>query len=379
MDLGARSQIEAVGLDIKDVSFDDEKRTFKVRQVNGSTEVTTFRAASTSIVEIEDDKTSQRTDDVLVQLSMPIEQLPGLSTQIEQLASIIVRYNEGPHHGFSMPESWRARARGVILHGPAGTGKTRLMNIAGKAGWRSVITLKDRLNGFTRPSERAAAVRKAFAEAKSRQPSLIVIDDFHNLFERSSSEQSSVSDAVSEALRHEVEQLQQTRTLVIASTRSLNSIDRDLRNSACFTKMIEVPVPTMLSRTAILKKLAEIPSHEPDALLEYIASRTHGFVGEDLGELSQTALDQALHRMQRSEWAKEQATAGTRVRSTLEDYETALKEVKPTAMREIFVETPRVKWDEIGGQQHVKEALQESLLWPFEVSSLVEVCLPRTG
>ena len=171
---------------------------------------------------------------------------------------------------------------GIILYGPSGTGKSLLLRKVGAAGWRSVFDLGIELSKNSGAGGKMApATRKVFADFAP-----------HN-----ESQPAGQVPTVSETLRQEIERLGESRTLVVATTRLLATIDQKLRSLRRFSLEIELPVPDLRSRTSILKKLSGLPIHEANARLETIASRTHGFVGADLAMLVDIAAQEAIYRI----------------------------------------------------------------------------------
>lgn len=170
------------------------------------------------------------------------------------------------------------------------------------------------------------------------------------------------------------------RVVVIGTTNRLNAIDPALRRPGRFDHEIEIPTPPAQARLAILRVLLRRTPHAlSEAYLADAASRTHGFVGADLRSLVHTA---GLNAIKRS-LAKVSAPASVdgahapapaapsdvaieEMRLTEADVEAALLVTRPSAMREVFVETPKVLWSDIGGQEAVKRRLRESVEWPVK-------------
>ncbi|KAG9975153.1 AAA-domain-containing protein, partial [Aureobasidium melanogenum] len=199
------------------------------------------------------------------------------------------------------------------------------------------------------------------------------------------------------ALVAELDRLRNTHVLVVAAAHNPNDIDKSLRTPGRLRYEIEIPIPDMRARIQILKVMqGETGTAE---LAETIGERTHGFVGQDLEALFNNALEHALDRYQETttNWLPIQRTGDDddsqrtlvngmqncsiidRPRTsdtddtddgdlqvTLADYEKALLEVRPTAMREIFLETPKVLWSDIGGSGDVKKTLNEVVEWPLK-------------
>ncbi|EKG20695.1 ATPase AAA+ type core [Macrophomina phaseolina MS6] len=288
------------------------------------------------------------------------------------------------------------RATGVLLYGPEGTGKSLLLRKLTEAPWRKVITVDEPLASTSEKSQ--SALRKFFEEAKAAQPSLIVFDKLDALAPRN--DENASRSSLARCIATEVQKLETARVLVIGATTRLVDVDSTLRTPELFADEIEVPVPDARARIDILKVLQEREWPISDETAENIGGRTHGFVGRDLSALYKKALKRACDRYFEQEGRNEPHGAGDAITLadtdtqqhseqqknngngeavsgggnqvatavSLADFEDALLQVRPTAMNEVFLETPKVRWSDIGGSDSVKEALREVTEWPFRVS-----------
>lgn len=272
----------------------------------------------------------------------------------------------------------------VLLYGASGTGKTLVLDKFKQAGFRGVSMVDTSIKSLAK-SKGEEEIRKAFAKAVSQQPSVVAIDDIHLIAGRQD------HDLVSGCLASEIRSLGTAQVLVVASANSPNDIAMSLRPH--FRVEIELPIPDSKSRTDILRMLWE-PAVDlvDDAVLSVVGDKTHGYVGRDLEQLSQEALDIADHRwdngpaeqngiqdLHDSSIGNDLAggIGGANVaaqgasnhpdgfRVLLSDYEQAFLKIKPTAMREIFFEIPKVRWSDIGGSESVKTALSKVYERPF--------------
>lgn len=224
------------------------------------------------------------------------------------------------------------------------------------------------------------AIAQIFDNALASQPSVIIIDGLDSVCREKGAQGS--GGFICQLLSKQLERLRGSRTLAVAAARNLSDLDQNLRAAQYFKTEIEIPVPDLNSRAEILKALGELPQCKSHSVLDDIASRTHGFVGADLETLMRDATDFFYDRMKQS--LIDQGALETCKPIELEDQFTemhhdlknTLLSVRPTAMQEIFVEKPNVKWDDIGGQHEVKQVLEEALIWPIKVLSNANSVLP---
>ncbi|KAF1987239.1 AAA-domain-containing protein [Aulographum hederae CBS 113979] len=238
---------------------------------------------------------------------------------------------------------------GILLHGHPGTGKTMILDCIARARWKKVVHIDKSVSSRTSKTESSPLKRK-FQEALENSPSVIVMD---NLDRFAGNTESSV-DSMAQDIVTEMQKLQGTTVHVIAATRNPNEIDSDLRSF--FRHEIEIPIPDSKSRTAILK--ATLQDYASDDIIAQIGDKTHGFVGSDLERLTLTAVDR-LKSLHFSDPFLTQPLL------SLDDFSTALLTVRPTAMREVFLELPKVSWSDIAGSSLVKQALYEVIELPF--------------
>ncbi|KAI5296136.1 AAA+-type ATPase [Ascosphaera acerosa] len=296
--------------------------------------------------------------------------LGGLSKQIDQI-NLRLRDYDGLDPGVRLPAFYQ-NSGGILLFGPKGTGKTELLNRIKDAGWRKVLTVNasamTRNGGFYEDS-----LRKTFAEALQIQPSLIAIDQLDDVAPRRSS--SGGNDAsMGPLLSQLIDTIRGTNVLVVATTRNPNQVDDVLRTPDRFDAEIELPVPTARARRQILLALRGADSSLTDEVLTLVAERTHGYVGGDLRSLLKLACRIALSRylqLQSQPHAPGQVApaTGTQPGDLLmseDDFLAAMQEIRPTAMREVFLDTPNVRWADIGGQHEVKLQLRRAVELPLK-------------
>ncbi|EER28300.1 ATPase, AAA family protein [Coccidioides posadasii C735 delta SOWgp] len=300
--------------------------------------------------------------------------LGGLGPQIKQINERLRDFTAEAQK-IDMPSFFK-NSGGILIYGSKGTGKTSLLAKIEAAGWRNVFTVKSSIIGRS-TVDGEAKLRKIFAEALKSQPSLIAIDQLDFLAPRRGS-----NDAMSMAsvLCENLDSLQNNHVLVVACTRHPNDVDDTLRTPHRLGIEIELPVPTGNDRAEILRALRGSADQPCDDLLAKIAAQTHGYVGADLFSLLQLSCRKAQTR-QLSQSVKEEAGLDqnqapaenpepeepSRIPLEIreEDVALALQETRPTAMREVFLETPAVRWKDIGGQREIKRYLQKAVERPL--------------
>ncbi|KAK8192750.1 AAA+-type ATPase [Zalaria obscura] len=328
-------------------------------------------------------------------LRISSEGIGGLTKQLEFLNKRLSRLI-GELRGRRLPPQIR-RNGGILLYGPEGTGKSLLLKRIAQAPWRNVLYVDQAMLGSTSSTSKTqSALRDIFGQALSTQPSLIVMDNL-DIIAGSNDRDSLPSASLAPILAAELDKLKNTQVLVVAASNRPNDIDKSLRTPNRLRYEIEIPIPDLRARIAILKVLQHDSSAEAYALAERIGERTHGFVGHDLEALFENAQEHAVDRyisqLERErpqpnnaadsdatlvsavDYAGDVETAAEEVLDihiTLADYEAALLEVRPSAMKEVFLETPKVHWRDIGGSHDMQAALSEVIDWPFKHSDVME-------
>ena len=356
-----------------DVEAIRQERSFKVTKVNGSVDVTVHRFVPDSNFEVRIEATGSQSEALLASehrsLEISNDGIAGLDAQLLKINRRLSACGNF-HNKFRFRASYPSRQGGIIIHGPSGTGKTLILNHVVKSGWESAFHLEIIKKGR---GESDSVVRQAFAEARRRQPSVIVIDGIENICGKSQPQASFPTINMTTILCTEMDSLGDARVLVIATARSLSDIDDDLRIPGRFKFEVETTVPDSKSRIEILKIISGLSKDAEFPELHSIGERTHGYVGADLLTLFLCAMDKAEDRVLGVESSN--ATDKTNgineaepeITVTEADLNAALLEVRPTAMREVFLETPKVRWGDIGGQHEVKNSLQKAIEWPFKV------------
>ena len=260
--------------------------------------------------------------------------------------------------------------KGVLLYGPPGTGKTLLAKaVANESGAHFIsISGPEIMSKFYGESE--ANLRKIFEEAEKNAPSIIFIDEIDAIAPKREEVTGEVERRVVSQLLTLMDGLKKRgQVIVIAATNRPNAIDPALRRPGRFDREIEVPVPDRDGRLEILKIHTRNMPLAKDVDLNWLADVTYGYVGADLAALAKEAAMCALRRvLPEIKWKEGELPKEVleKLVVTRKDFEEALKVVEPSAMREVLVEIPKVKWEDIGYLEKVKQALREMVEWPLK-------------
>ncbi|MBI5803736.1 CDC48 family AAA ATPase [Candidatus Pacearchaeota archaeon] len=260
--------------------------------------------------------------------------------------------------------------KGVLLHGPPGTGKTLLAKAVANETEANFILLNgpEIMSKFYGESEKK--IRDIFEEAEKNAPTIIFFDEIDAIAPKREEVQGEVERRVVSQLLTMMDGLKSRgKVIVIGATNRVNSVDPALRRPGRFDREIEINVPGKKGRLDILKIHTRNMPLTKKVNLDLLAGKTHGFVGADLSALTKEAAMNVLRKMlpelklEEDEPIPKEVLDKAIVRP--DDFEEALKVVRPSAMREVFVESPNVKWDDIGGMEGTKQELKEAVEWPI--------------
>ncbi len=261
--------------------------------------------------------------------------------------------------------------KGVLLHGPPGTGKTLLAKaVANETNSNFyLINGPEIMSKYYGQSEEN--LRKKFEEAEKNAPSIIFIDEIDAIASKREESKGEVERRVVAQLLAIMDGLKSRgKVVVIAATNIPNSLDPALRRPGRFDREIEIGVPGVKGRLNILKIHTRNMPLDKGVKLERLAEITHGFVGADLAALTKEAAMIVLRRVLPEMNLKEDEEIPKESLEKLfihqSDFFEALKVVRPSAMREVLVQVPDVKWDDIGGLEDVKQELKEAVEWPLK-------------
>jgi len=266
--------------------------------------------------------------------------------------------------------------KGVLLYGPPGTGKTLLAKAVANETNAAFFSISgpEIMSKFYGESEER--LREIFRQAEENAPSIIFIDEIDAIAPKREEVTGEVEKRVVSQLLALMDGLKpRGRVVVIGATNRPNAIDPAMRRPGRFDREIEIGVPNKQGRLEILQIHTRGMPLAEDVDLERIASVTHGFVGADLEALCKEAAMRALRRiLPQIDFEKESIPAEilNKIVVTMNDFMEALKDVEPSAMREVLVEVPTVKWEDIGGLADVKLELQEAVEWPLKYPEVFE-------
>jgi len=259
--------------------------------------------------------------------------------------------------------------KGVLLHGPPGTGKTLLAKAVANESEANFILLNgpEIMSKFYGESEKK--IRDIFEEAEKAAPTIIFIDEIDAVAPKREDVHGEVERRVVSQLLTMMDGLKSRgKVIVIGATNRVNALDPALRRPGRFDREIPINVPDKQGRLSILKiHTRGMPLKKVDLIK--IASVTHGFVGADLESLSKEAamnvLRKHLHKIKLDEdEIPQEVLEQLIVRQN--DFTDSLKTVRPSAMREVLVETPNIDWDSVGGLEKIKSELREAVEWPIK-------------
>ncbi|MDG7028616.1 MAG: CDC48 family AAA ATPase, partial [Nitrososphaerota archaeon] len=311
------------------------------------------------------------------------EDIGGLKDEIQKVREMI----ELPLRHPEIFEKLGVEApKGILLYGPPGTGKTLLAKAVATESNAHFIPISgpEIMSKFYGESE--ARLREIFKEAKEKAPTIIFIDEIDSIAPKREEVTGEVERRVVSQLLSLMDGLEaRGKVIVIAATNRPNAIDPALRRPGRFDREIEIKVPDKKGRLEILQiHTRHMPLAQNDDKngaadkivdLEKLAAVTHGFVGADLEYLCKEAAMKTLRRnLPDIKLEEDRLSPETldKLVVTMADFEDALKDVMPSAMREVYLETPDVKWADIGGLEGVKKELQEAVEWPLKYPDLYD-------
>ncbi len=259
--------------------------------------------------------------------------------------------------------------KGVLLHGPPGTGKTLIAKAVATETDANFYSISgpEIMSKFYGESEKH--LRDIFEEAGKNAPSIIFIDELDSIAPKRGETTGEVERRVVAQLLSLMDGLESRgQVVVVGATNRVNALDEALRRGGRFDREIEIGIPNRDGREEILQVHTRGMPLAEDVNLKELADLTHGFVGADLASLCKEAAMHALRKiLPEIDIEKEiPPEVMEKLKVTKEDFSEALKSTEPSALREVFVEVPNVKWDDIGGLEQAKQELKEVVEWPLK-------------
>jgi transitional endoplasmic reticulum ATPase len=299
------------------------------------------------------------------------EDIGGLGPEIKKIREMI----ELPMKHPELFERLGVEApKGVLLHGPPGTGKTLLAKALASETNSHFQTLSGPEIMSKYYGESEERLRDIFKEAEEEAPSIIFIDEIDSIAPKREEVTGEVERRIVAQLLAVMDGLESRgKVVVIGATNRPDALDPALRRPGRFDREIEIGVPNRESRLEVLQIHARGMPLAEDVDLEKLADITHGFVGADIAALAREAGMRALRRIVPEldlEVESIPVEILDKIQVVNEDFVDALRELSPSAMREVLVESPNVHWDEIGGLANVKQELMEAVEWPLAYPKL---------
>lgn len=261
--------------------------------------------------------------------------------------------------------------KGVFLYGPPGCGKTLIARAVANEtdAYFTSISGPEIMGKFYGESE--GRLRNLFNDAQAHAPAIIFLDEIESIApkrEEMGAEKQVERRVVAQLLALMDGLESRGQIIVIAATNIPNAVDPALRRPGRFDREISIPIPDKNARLDIIHIHTRGMPLSDKVDLERLASITHGFVGADLEALGREAAMTSLRKiLPKVDFELEEIPYEIllELEVTMDDFMEAMKEVGPSAIREVFVEVPDVKWEDVGGLHDIKEKLKEAVEWPL--------------
>jgi transitional endoplasmic reticulum ATPase len=313
------------------------------------------------------------TTEKTIRSRLSYEDIGGLGNQLQRIREMIelpLRYPEVFERlGIEAP-------RGVLLHGPPGCGKTLIARTIANETDANFFSINgpEVIHKFYGESE--AHLRKIFEEASRKGPSIVFLDEIDAIAPRREKVVGDVEKRVVAQLLALMDGLNKRQNvIVIAATNIPNALDPALRRPGRFDREIPIPIPDRNGRQQILEIHSRGMPLADDVDMTHLADMTHGFVGADLEALCREAAMSCLRHILPSidfSLAAIPYEQIARLDVHMDDFRDALREIEPSAVREVFVELPNVRWENVGGFSALKHSLIEAVEWPLKYPHLFE-------
>ncbi len=259
--------------------------------------------------------------------------------------------------------------KGVLLYGPPGTGKTLIAKAVANEAGASFYSIQGPEIMSKYYGESEERLRQMFEEGEKNAPSVIFIDELDSIAPKREEVTGEVERRVVAQLLTLMDGLKaRGNVIVIGATNREDAIDPALRRPGRFDREIEIGVPDRKGRKEILQIHTRGMPLEEDFKLDDLANITHGYVGADMAALAREAAMKCLRRyLPEIDLEKPIPTEILeKMKVTSDDFKEAFKEIEPSSLREVLIEIPMVKWDDVGGLTEVKRALKEVVELPLK-------------
>ncbi len=295
------------------------------------------------------------------------DELGGLQAEVQKIREMV----ELPMRHPELFEKIGIEApKGVLLYGPPGTGKTLLARAVASETNAHFISLSGPEIMAKHYGESEERVRDIFKQAEESAPSIIFIDEIDSIAPKREEVTGELEKRIVSQLLSLMDGMKSRgKVVVIAATNRPDSIDPALRRPGRFDREIEIGIPNDAGRLEILNIHTRGMPLAADADLKEMARVTHGFVGADLEALTKEAAMRSLRRILPEidlDQEKISPAALQKIKVTQADLADSLKDVRPSALREVLVQAPDVSWDDIGGLDEIKTELREAVEWPLK-------------
>ena len=260
--------------------------------------------------------------------------------------------------------------KGVLLYGPPGTGKTLLAKaVAGETNAHFISLSGPEIMG-KHYGESEERIREIFTQAEENAPSIIFIDEIDSIAPKRDEVSGELEKRIVSQLLTLMDGMKSRgKVVVIAATNRPDSIDPALRRPGRFDREIEIGIPDDEGRFDILAIHTRGMPIDEKVDLKQISKITHGFVGADLEVLAKEAAMKSLRRiLPEIDYDEEKISSEIleKIQITSSDFRDALREVSPSALREVQTQVPNISWDDVGGLDALKEELKEAVEWPIK-------------
>lgn len=355
-----------VGDRVRATLFGSKSCDFKVLDTVPKKGVVLIQTATTIRIEVKEGEERRG-------LKVSYEDIGGLGKQIQRVREMIelpLKYPQVFERlGIEAP-------KGVLLHGPPGCGKTLIARAVANEtdAYFTSISGPEVMAKYYGESE--GRLRSMFEDAKANAPAIIFIDEIDSIApkrEEMGGEKQVERRVVAQLLALLDGLESRGQVIVIGATNIPNVLDPALRRPGRFDRELVIPIPDKNSRLEILQIHTRGMPLAEDVNVEKLAEITHGFVGADLEALAREAAMAALRKILPKvdfELADIPYETLLELEVTAENFMEALKEIEPSAIREVFIEVPDVKWSDVGGLENIKNQLIETIEWPLKYPEL---------